>query len=89
VSLRVVALLWLALGVAVWNGFFDLYVSRGAREYNQLRVEHELAREPEPDMTAVMTRAQRDGVEAATLWAALVTASGWATLWIARRRRSS
>ena len=32
------AVLWLVLGVAVWNGFFDLYVSRGAREYGQLRV---------------------------------------------------
>ena len=28
-STRVVALLWLVLGAAVWNGFFDLYVSTG------------------------------------------------------------
>ncbi len=27
--------LWLVVGVAVWNGFFDLYVSRGAREYGR------------------------------------------------------
>lgn len=88
-SVRVVALLWLVLGVAVWNGFFDLYVSRGAREFNQLRVEFELGRGSEPDMAGVMARAQRDGVEAATLWALLVSAGGWATIWIARRPRPS
>jgi hypothetical protein len=80
-----VAALWLVLGVAVWNGFFDLYVSRGAREYGQLRVEYELGRGTDPDMMHVMARATRDGARAATVWAALVLAGGWATLWIARR----
>jgi hypothetical protein len=85
VSTRAAALLWLALGAAVWNGFFDLYVSRGAREYGQLRVEHELGRGPDPDMTSVMARAKRDGVEAASLWAVVITLSGWGTIWIVRR----
>lgn len=86
-STRLVAVLWLALGVAVWNGFFDLYVSRGAREYGQLRVEYELGRGPDPDVTRVMARATRDGVRASTIWAALVVASGWGTLWLAARAR--
>jgi len=84
---RVALLLWLALGVAIWNGFFDLYVSRGAREYGQLRVEFELGRGPDPDMTGVLVNAQRDGVRAATLWAALVTGAGLATLYWARRSK--
>jgi hypothetical protein len=84
----VALLLWLALGVAVWNGFFDLYVSRGAREYGQLRVEFELGRGPNPDMTGVLVNAQRDGVRAATLWGALVTGAGLATFYWARRSRS-
>ena len=83
---RVVAVLWLALGVAVWNGFFDLYVSRGAREYGQLRVEHEFRNGPDPDMLAVMARAQRDGVRGATIWAGLVVAAGWGTIWVVQRR---
>ena len=66
---RVIAALWLVAGVVVWNGFFDLYVSRGAREYGQLRVEHELGRGPDPDMTSVMTRAKHDGVMASSAWA--------------------
>ena len=82
---RLAVVLWLVLGAAVWNGFFDLYVSRGAREYGQLRVEHELGRGPEPDMKEVMGRAQRDGAIAATLWAVLVAAAGVGTFWMARR----
>ena len=76
---RLAVVLWLVLGAAVWNGFFDLYVSRGAREYGQLRVEHELGRGPEPDMKEVMGRAQRDGAVAATLWTVLVIAAGAGT----------
>lgn len=86
-SARVMAVLWLALGVAVWNGFFDLYVSRGAREYGQLRVEHELGRGPDPDMNNVMDRAIRDGVQASTVWAALIVAAGWTTIWATRKHR--
>ena len=79
-SARVMAVLWLALGVAVWNGFFDLYVSRGAREYGQLRVEYELGRGPDPDMNGVMDRAIRAGVRASTIWAAVIVAAGWGTI---------
>jgi hypothetical protein len=85
VPVRAVALLWLALAAVVWNGIFDLYVSRGVREYGQLRVEHELGRGPDPDMIGVMARAQGDGVRAATGWAVLVAGTGWIGIWILRR----
>ena len=81
----VAVLLWTALGIAVWNGFFDLYVSRGAREYGERRVEHELGRGPEPDMAVVMANAQRDGIKAASMWAVLITGAGLATFYFARR----
>ena len=74
------AALWLLIAVAVWNGFFDLYVSRGAREYLQLQAEFELGRGPAPAMAEVMARASRDGVWGASMWAAVVLAAGWATL---------
>lgn len=74
------ALLWLVLGIAIWNGFNDIYVSRGAREFAQLRLEHELGRGPQPDMNIVMSRAQRAGVMAGTIWGVVVVAAGWATI---------
>ena len=84
-SARVIAGLWLVLGIAIWNGFFDLYVSRGAREYLQKQLEFETGRGPEPSMQAVMAAAQRDGLLMASMWTALVVGGGWATL--AWRRR--
>ena len=86
-SPRLLAALWLVAGVVVWNGFFDLYVSRGAREYGQLRVEHELGRGPDPDMTSVMARAKHDGVVASSAWATGVVIAGWSTIWLARRTK--
>jgi len=77
--------LWIGLGVVIWNGFFELYVSRGAREYGQLRVEHARDGLPEPDMQAIMGRAQRDGVLWSSIYASLVTGAGLGTLMTRRR----
>jgi hypothetical protein len=86
---RVLAGLWLILGIAIWCGFFDLYVSRGAREYGQRHAEYELhmTRE-EPSMTQVMDRAKHDGVVAASLWGATIVVAGWTTIWIKSGMRS-
>ncbi len=74
---RVIAALWLVAGVVVWNGFYDLYVWRGAREYGQLRVVRERDHAPEPDMMAIMARAKHDGAWASSTWAAGVVIAGW------------
>jgi hypothetical protein len=80
---RLIAALWGMLGVAIWCGIFDLYVSRGAREYGQDHAEFELhMTQDEPQMIAVMDRAKHDGFVAASIWAALVVAFGWTTLWL-------
>jgi hypothetical protein len=77
---RLAAVIWLAIGVAIWNGFYDLYVSRGAREYLQLAAEAELGRREPPSMSAVMASNSRAGAYAATVWAVLIVGAGWATL---------
>ena len=86
---RALATLWLGIGLAVWCGFFDLYVSRGARLYGQLHAEYELRlTHDEPSMAAVMADAKRAGLIAASSWASLVVAAGWATIWWAGGARS-
>jgi len=85
---RTIAVLWLVVGIALWNGIFDLYVSRGAREYLQLRAESELGLVPSPSMAVVMARAKRMGLVAATLWASAVVAGGWLTIGLVSRSRS-
>lgn len=84
VSRSVLLLLWLALSVAVWNVIFDLYVSRGAREYLQLQAEFQLGLGPEPAMAEVMRRNTRDGLWGATLWGGLVLVAGLGTSIAAR-----
>ena len=83
---RVLAVLWLAVGIAVFNGFFDLYISRGAREYLQLQAEYELGRGDEPSMSGVMDQARRMGLVASSLWAIMITGAGWSTLALTSRR---
>ncbi len=80
---RTLAVLWVCIGTAVWLGFFDLYVSRGAREYGQDHAEWELHLNPnEPSMTAIMSHAKHDGIVAASMWAGAIVAAGWATIWL-------
>jgi hypothetical protein len=83
---RALVALWLVVGVAVWNGVLDLYVSRGAREYGQKAADAELGRGPAVTMAGVMDSAKHDGVVAASLWAAAIVSCGWATTWLAGRR---
>lgn len=84
-SARVLGALWIVVGVAIWNGFFDLYVSRGAREYGQKQAEYELGLGPQPSMALVMANAKHDGVVMSTIWATLVIAAGFATMKTARK----
>lgn len=72
------AAIWIIVAAAVWIGFFELYVSRGAREYLQLKAEAELGRVPQPSMNEVMARAEADGATMATVWAGIVLAGAMA-----------
>ena len=85
---RAITALWLVGGVFLWNTLFDLYISRGAREYLDRQAEFELGREPRPSMTEVMDRARREGLITSSLWAGAVVAGGWLTLAARRRQRS-
>jgi hypothetical protein len=84
---RILAAAWLVLALAVWNGFFDLYVSRGSREYLQRRAEFDAGLGPEPAMDAILAAARTNGLIAASLWAGLVLALGWLTVYVARPPR--
>jgi hypothetical protein len=80
VSVRVAAALWLVLGVAVWCGFFELYIERGANQYLEAEAEAELGRGVEPSMVSVMAHARHTGEIAATGWSVLIVGAGWSTL---------
>jgi hypothetical protein len=85
VSTRALLLVWAAVAVLVWSGIFDLYVSRGAREYLQMAAEAELGRGSTPSMGDVMAWTNRRGVVAATGWALLVFGAGCGTVFLRRK----
>lgn len=84
-SRRALVILWGVVAVLVWNTVFDLYVSRGAREYLQLAAEAELGRGPVPSMRDVMDWTNRRGALAATRWALVVFGAGCVTIYVRRR----
>lgn len=80
---RTLAVLWLALGVALWCGIFDIYISRGATDYLRAQAQYELHAAPEaPSMAVVMTRAKHAGALAASLLTGIVVGLGWLTIWL-------
>lgn len=78
--------LWLLIGSGVSAGFYDIYVSRGAREYLQAVAEAELGRRAEPSMVSIMEANQRAGRRAATYWFVVIVVAGWGTVWLAKQR---
>jgi hypothetical protein len=87
---RAAVVFWLLAGFAVWNGVFELHVTRGAKEYLFRQARHELGLGPSVTMGGVMRRTARDGAVAATLWGGAVAAAGVGTVLLvagwARRR---
>ena len=87
---KLLALLWLVMGIAVWSGMFDLYMARGADQYLWRQSEYLLKVTPnEPSMAAMMAEARRHGAMMSSIWAGLVTGLGWLTIWLSAPRRGA
>ncbi len=82
---RALVVLWLILGVLIWNAFFDLYVSRGAREFLQEQAEFQLHIGSRPELDEVLGRAQHQGLIWASVWTGSVVGLGLATLGLTKR----
>jgi len=79
--------LWLLVGVVLWNAFFDLYVARGAQQYLQAKAESDLGVGPPIEMHVKMREVRRHGTLMSSVWAGLVVACGWGTIWMLRQRQ--
>jgi hypothetical protein len=85
VRTRWLLVLWLAVGIAVWSGFFDILITRGIKEFFMRDAAFELGRGPAATMPDIMRQTAHDASIIATRWAAFVVLAGWATVWLARR----
>lgn len=75
------------LVVVVWNGIFDILVTRGVKEYLYRSAEHELGRGPAVTMNQIMGQTVADAAVTASLWALFVGGAGLAIL-LARREEA-
>jgi hypothetical protein len=80
---RTLALLWLLLAGALWCALFDAYMRRAAADYLREHALFELHRlDHDPSMVIMMAAARRYSALLASIWAGLVLALGWMTVWL-------
>lgn len=86
---RVVAGLWLAAGIIVWNLVFDRMIVNGGREYVYRQQLHERKRGPAVTIDEIMRPARGAAFRSATLASLLVMGLGaGGTACVTARRRS-
>ena len=81
--------LWLVLGIALWNGVYDMTLGVGIKEYLFRSALHEAGRAPHVGIATVLDPYVFDAVWVSTFWASLVVLAGLLTIRLARRHGSS
>ena len=81
---RTGAVIWLIAAVVVWNGIYDLLLTRSVKEYLFRAALHDLGRGPQIPVKAAMDAAVYDAVWIATLWAGMLLLAGLVTLRVMR-----
>jgi hypothetical protein len=84
---RWLLVLWLVLGVVVWNGVFDAVVTSGVREYLFRQAAHDAGRGAPVAMREVMDRTIPDAALIASLWTLLIAGAGIGTVLLLTRIR--
>jgi hypothetical protein len=82
---RILVAAWLALGIALWNGVYDMTLGKGIKEYLFRSALHEAGRGPQVSIASVLDPFVFDAVWVSTFWASLVMLAGLLTIRILRR----
>jgi hypothetical protein len=72
--------LWLIVALVVWNGIYDLLLTRGVKEYLLRRMMHEAGRGPDVQLAFMMDTAVREAVWISTIWAGAILLAGLLTI---------
>lgn len=87
---RAAVILWLLLGVVVWNGLYDLLLTRGIKDYLLQQALHEAGRGPASmPLALAMDVTVRDAVWIATLWASIIVCAGLLTVRVFRTTQAA
>ena len=79
---------WLVLGIALWNGVYDMIVGQGLREYLFRSALHDAGRAPRVSIAAVVDPYITDAVLISTFWASLIVLAGLVTIKFMRAPRT-
>lgn len=77
---RLAVTVWLVLTVVVWNGVYDLLLTRGIKDYLLRNALHQAGRGPEVSMTALLDFTVWEAFWVSTLWASVILLAGLWTL---------
>lgn len=86
---RIAVAIWLVVAVVVWNGVYDLLMTRGIKDYLLRQALHQAGRGPEVSMTALIDLAISEATWISTLWASVILLAGLMTIRLLMRRVSS
>lgn len=78
---RVAVGVWIVLTLVVWNGVYDLLLTRGIKDYLLRNALHEAGRGPDVSMTALLDLTVTEAFWVSTLWASVILLAG---LWTIR-----
>ena len=77
--------LWVVLGIALWNGVYDMPLGEGIKEYLFRSALHEAGRGPRLPIATVLDPFIFDAIWVSTFWASVVLLAGLITIRVARR----
>ena len=86
---RIAVTVWLIVAVVVWNGVYDLLMTRGIKDYLLRQALHQAGKGPEVSMTALIDLAITEATWVSTLWASVILLTGLLTIRLLTPRRSS
>jgi hypothetical protein len=77
--------LWVVLGIALWNGVYDMTLGEGIKEYLFRSALHDAGRGPQLPIATVLDPFIFDAIWVSTFWASVVLLAGLITIRLARR----
>lgn len=83
---RIAVAVWLVVALVVWNGVYDLLMTRGIKDYLLRQALHQAGRGPDVSMTALIDLAITEAIWVSTLWASVILLAGLMTIRMLSRR---
>jgi hypothetical protein len=82
---RIFIIVWIGIGVVLWNGVFDMLMRRGVKDYLYRQAAHELGRGEPVTIREVMDETTADAAVKASIWALLIAGAGLLTVILCTR----